>query len=134
MKNWTRVYFYLTGSFTSAIFRLFVADAYAIINGSPELHIKNGSEMHLICKFMQSTEEPSFVFWYHEDVMISFDQYRGINTGKNKTGSTLSISSINHSHSGNYSCVPSNTRPASILVHILDGKVLFMVWIKKTFC
>lgn len=80
--------------------------------------------MHLICKFIQSTEEPSFVFWYHEDAMISFDQYRGINTGKNKTGSTLSISSINHSHSGNYSCVPSNTRPASILVHILDGKPL----------
>lgn len=100
----------------------YFSDAYAMINGSPELHIKNGSQMHLICKFIQSTEEPSFVFWYHEDTMINFDQYRGISTFKNKTVSSLRIATINHSHSGNYSCVPSNTKPASILVHILDGK------------
>ena len=78
--------------------------------------------MHLTCLFHHSTEEPSFVFWYHEDTMISFDQFRGIYTSKNRTGSNLTISTINHSHSGNYSCVPSNTRPASITVHILDGK------------
>ncbi len=83
--------------------------------------------MRLLCRFIQSTEEPSFVFWYHEDVMISFDQYRGISTFKNKTGSSLTISTINHSHSGNYSCVPSNTKPASILVHILDGKSRLIV-------
>ena len=88
------------------------------------MHIKNGSQMHLTCKFVQSTEEPSYVFWYHEDAMINFDQYRGISTSKNRTGSTLTISIINHSHSGNYSCVPSNTKPASILVHILDGECL----------
>ncbi|XKL61369.1 hypothetical protein PGB90_008426 [Kerria lacca] len=102
--------------------RLKIIDAYAEINGSPELYIKNGSQMHLICRFIQSTEEPSFVFWYHENMMINFDEYRGISTYKNKTGSGLTVSTINHSHSGNYSCVPSNTRPASILVHILDGE------------
>lgn len=99
-----------------------LADAYAVINGSPELYIKNGSEMHLTCKFVHSTEEPSFVFWYHENSMINFDQSRGISTFKNKTGSSLTIPSINHAHSGNYSCVPSNIKPASVSVHILDGK------------
>ncbi|XP_065213331.1 limbic system-associated membrane protein-like [Planococcus citri] len=102
--------------------RLKVIDAYAMINGSPELYIKNGSEMHLTCKFIQSTEEPSFVFWYHENMMINFDQYRGISTFKNKSTSSLTIATINHSHSGNYSCVPSNMKPASISVHILDDE------------
>ncbi|XP_042218606.1 uncharacterized protein LOC121863813 [Homarus americanus] len=34
--------------------------------------------------------------------------------------SVLMVTSANRHHSGNYTCAPSNTKPASILVHILN--------------
>jgi hypothetical protein len=36
--------------------------------------------------------------------------------------STLAIDNVSGGHSGNYSCAPSNARPASIMVHVVDGK------------
>ena len=38
------------------------------------------------------------------------------------TISSLLIEKTNPSDSGTYECIPSNTGPASINVHVLDGK------------
>lgn len=32
-----------------------------------------------MCRVVQTTEVSSFIFWYHENRMINFDGYRGIN-------------------------------------------------------
>lgn len=38
------------------------------------------------------------------------------------TVSILSIKEVHFKHAGNYTCAPSNARPASIMVHVLRGK------------
>jgi hypothetical protein len=40
-----------------------VVEAIAEINGSPDVHIHEGSTLKLECKIIQATENPSFVFW-----------------------------------------------------------------------
>ena len=39
--------------------------------------------------------------------------------------SVLSINEAHFKHAGNYTCAPSNTRPTSITVHVLRGKLHF---------
>ena len=38
--------------------------------------------------------------------------------------STLSIEHAGGAHSGNYTCAPSNARPDSVLVHVVDGEIM----------
>ena len=47
--------------------------------------------------------------------------------------STLSVEDVEKkSHSGNYTCAPSNARSTSIIVHVVDGRLLIAVQILKT--
>lgn len=43
----------------------------------------------------------------------------------NSSMSVLTIKTVSFHHAGNYTCAPSNARPASITVHVLRGKILF---------
>lgn len=43
----------------------------------------------------------------------------------NSSMSVLTIKTVSFHHAGNYTCAPSNARPASITVHVLRGKLLF---------
>lgn len=99
-----------------------VSEAAAEILGAPDLHIKSGSTLRLVCTLRQSTEPPVFVFWYHEDHMINYDKDRGVDVHSDRTSSVLIVAEAQKRDSGNYSCVPSNARPASINVHVLNGK------------
>ena len=66
-----------------------------------------------------------YVFWYHNDRMINFDSERGIavtTTPGRRTHSQLSISRAEVSDSGNYTCAPSNSLPASIQVYVSGMK------------
>lgn len=40
----------------------------------------------------------------------------------NPSVSVLTVKQVNFRHAGNYTCAPSNARPASITVHVLRGK------------
>uniref|UniRef100_A0A182NBB1 IG domain-containing protein n=1 Tax=Anopheles dirus TaxID=7168 RepID=A0A182NBB1_9DIPT len=51
--------------------------AAAEIVGAPDLHIDEGSTLRLECKLQRATENPTFVFWYHEQNMVNFDQLNG---------------------------------------------------------
>ena len=41
---------------------------------------------------------------------------------ENTVVSSLSIEGVRGRHSGNYTCDPSNARPVSVLVHVVDGE------------
>lgn len=98
-------------------------EARAEIQGPSEKYLKPGSGLRLQCNVLQSTELPTYVFWYHNNRMINYDVDRGINvtTTLSEKHSVLTITSAATHHSGNYSCVPSNAQPASTYVHILNG-------------
>ena len=68
-----------------------------------------------------------YVFWYHNARMINFDSERGIavtTTPGRRTHSQLSIQKAEVADSGNYTCAPSNSLPASIQVFVsgMSGK------------
>ncbi|XP_018914395.2 cell surface A33 antigen [Bemisia tabaci] len=104
----------------SIFVELKVIEAIAEIVGAPDLHIKGGSRLRLVCALRDSTEPPVFVFWYHGPRMINYDRERGVTVRSDLSGSVLTVEAANTSDSGNYTCTPSNARPASINVHVLN--------------
>ena len=66
-----------------------------------------------------------YVFWYHNERMINYDSERGISvttTPGRRTHSQLFIQRAEVSDSGNYTCAPSSSLPASISVFV-SGKL-----------
>ncbi|KAG8225504.1 hypothetical protein J437_LFUL005930 [Ladona fulva] len=104
------------------MFSLCDTEARAEIIGAPDLHLKSGSTLRLSCVLRQSTEPPVYVFWYHDDRMINYDRERGVSVEAERFGSALVVREARRVDSGNYTCVPSNARPASVNVHVLNGK------------
>ncbi|XP_050519922.1 uncharacterized protein LOC126893600 isoform X1 [Daktulosphaira vitifoliae] len=107
---------------TSIFIHLKVTVAKAEILGSPDLYIMSGSSLRLVCRLRESTQAPSFVFWYHSDRMINFDTDRGLIVHINSTESDLIMPYTNTSDSGNYTCQPQNIQPATIHVHVLQSE------------
>ena len=65
------------------------------------------------------------MFWYHNERMINYDSERGISvttTPGRRTHSQLFIQRAEVSDSGNYTCAPSSSLPASISVFV-SGKL-----------
>jgi hypothetical protein len=113
-----------------------VSEARAEIQGPSEKYLKPGSGLRLQCNVLQSTELPTYVFWYHNNRMINYDVDRGINvtTTLSEKTSVLTITSAATHHSGNYSCVPSNAQSASTYVHILNGNTIIFVTVIINCC
>lgn len=106
--------------FTFYVLRFF-AEATAEITGAPDLYIKSGSTLRIVCAMRQNTEIPIYVFWYHDDRMINYDRER-VSVTNDKSVSILQIDEADKTDSGNYSCVPSNAKQANVNVHVLNGK------------
>ncbi|XP_017098806.2 limbic system-associated membrane protein [Drosophila bipectinata] len=173
----------------SIVIELKIVEAVAEISSAPELHIDETSTLRLECKLKRATENPAFVFWYHDSKMINYDSqggfvvtsigqsnlqggqgYRSSPANKsratanansmdtahsaannllgssdnlkgsnppssipyfqahqssyllNPSVSVLTVKQVNFRHAGNYTCAPSNARPASITVHVLRGE------------
>ncbi|KAJ8667041.1 hypothetical protein QAD02_008703 [Eretmocerus hayati] len=100
--------------------RLSITDAYSIIPGAPDLHVKQGSNLRLECKLMSATEPPLFVFWYRNSRMINYDLEPGVKVGLNKAGSILEVEKTQPTHGGNYTCSPNNAREAYVMVHVIE--------------
>ncbi|XP_068081825.1 zwei Ig domain protein zig-8 [Anabrus simplex] len=107
---------------TSLFVELQLVEARAELQGAPDKFIKSGSRLRLTCLLRRSTEPPVYVFWYHERSMINYDEGRGVQVRHGRYSSELVIEEARKVDSGNYTCVPSNARPASISVHILNGE------------
>ncbi|CAG7822939.1 unnamed protein product [Allacma fusca] len=107
----------------SSIFvKLRVVEAKAEILGEPDKHVRSGSTFELVCVLRDSTEPPVYVFWYHNDRMINYDNERGVVVSSDVEKSILTIQEAQKSDSGNYTCQPSNASPSWIVVHILNGE------------
>jgi hypothetical protein len=78
--------------------------------------------LKLTCHLRQSSVTPDFVFWYQDERMINYEGAAGVKVISDAASSTLIIERAQSVHSGNYSCVPYNVNPSSVIVHILNGK------------
>lgn len=94
----------------------------ASIGGGPTLYLNSGSTLNLTCEVMESPVAPDYVFWYHDARVINYDIQHGVSVQTEKYQSRLLIANAQPHDSGNYSCVPSNAEPASIVVHVLNGE------------
>ncbi|KAK6644074.1 hypothetical protein RUM43_000339 [Polyplax serrata] len=95
------------------------------IIGAPDLYIDRGSTINLTCVVLYSPEPPAYIFWNHNDAIISYDSPRGgvsVITEKGEvTTSFLLIQKAKPSDTGRYQCNPSNAQSKSITVHVLNG-------------
>ncbi|KAL2731941.1 neural cell adhesion molecule 2-like isoform X1, partial [Vespula squamosa] len=105
------------------LIRLNVTDAYSVIPGSPDLHVKQGSNLRLECRLMAFAETPSFIFWYRDDRMINYDNEPGVKIEATKNGSVLLVGKVRLSHGANYTCLPSNARPTYIMIHVIEEDI-----------
>lgn len=111
--------------------QLSVVTPEAFILGGDEYHIDRGSQISLVCVIEKAPTPPQYVFWYHNDRMVNYDEERGIRVftssggGVNgeKTKSQFNIAEATPSDSGNYTCKPSNAIPASIQVFVSNTRV-----------
>ncbi|XP_018304114.1 protein borderless [Mycetomoellerius zeteki] len=100
--------------------RLNITEAYSVIPGGPDLHVKQGSSLRLECQLMAAAESPSYVFWYREARMINYDNEPGVRFELKRNGSVFVVEKVKLSHGGNYTCLPSNARPAHIVLHVIE--------------
>lgn len=109
-------------------FRLFSVSKAKIL-GNPELYIKSGSDINLTCVVLQTPEPPSFIYWYQGGHVVNYSQRGGINvvTEKQTRTSRLLIARALPADSGNYTCAPSSSDSASVIVHVLNGKYLCLI-------
>ncbi|CAG9090468.1 unnamed protein product [Plutella xylostella] len=96
------------------------------IIGGPDLYIDRGSTINLTCVVLYSPEPPAYIFWNHNDAIISYDSPRGgvsVVTEKGETTTSfLLIQQARPSDSGTYQCNPSNAQSKSVVVHVLNGE------------
>ncbi|XP_043283587.1 lachesin-like isoform X2 [Venturia canescens] len=117
----------VTAATTKASRRTFKSAAQAKILGTTELYVKKGSTISLTCTVNVQSTPPSSVIWHHGGAVVDFDSPRGgvsLETEKTESGTTskLLVTQARSSDSGNYTCVPSNANPASVIVHVLNGE------------
>ncbi|XP_078032973.1 zwei Ig domain protein zig-8 isoform X2 [Augochlora pura] len=111
----------------SLAFGLSVEAAQAKILGPEDVYVKKGSTISLTCTVNVQSTPPSSVSWHHGGAVVDFDSPRGgvsLETEKTESGTTskLLVTQARLTDSGNYTCIPSNANPASVMVHVLNGE------------
>ncbi|CAL7945057.1 unnamed protein product [Xylocopa violacea] len=113
-----------TSPHMSHIVHLDVIEPKTEILGAPDLYINRGSTINLTCVVLLSPEPPAYIFWNHNDAIITYDPTRGgvsvVTEKGNTTKSFLLVQEAKPSDSGRYTCNPSNAQPKSITVHVLN--------------
>ncbi|XP_053600372.1 uncharacterized protein LOC128669506 isoform X1 [Plodia interpunctella] len=108
----------------SHFIHLNVVEPTTEIIGGPDLYIDRGSTINLTCVVLYSPEPPAYIFWNHNDAIISYDSPRGgvsVVTEKGETTTSfLLIQQARPSDSGTYQCNPSNAQSKSVVVHVLN--------------
>ncbi|CAO1402955.1 unnamed protein product [Diamesa serratosioi] len=76
----------------SIFIELKVVEAIAEISATTDIHIDEGSTLKLECKIKQATENPSYVFWYHNNKMVNYDSMDGYTVSTFETKLVMSNS------------------------------------------
>ncbi|XP_047738624.1 protein sidekick-2 [Hyalella azteca] len=105
---------------------LTVVEPETSILGGPDVYINSGSRLVLTCSVKYSPDPPAFIFWYHNDRLVSYDHSDSgvqvvIEKGAVST-SRLLVKVAGTRHSGTYRCDPSNSGNQSVTVHVLEGE------------
>ncbi|XP_040566960.1 neurotrimin isoform X2 [Lepeophtheirus salmonis] len=111
----------------SHIVNLEIAVPNTSILGGADIYFNLGSTINLTCLISESPIPPSYIFWRHNDEIISYDSTRGgvsviTDKGDSITSSFLIIQNAKHGDSGTYSCSPSLGDTISVNVHVLRGE------------
>ena len=104
---------------------LFFAVSRARILGDRDVLVQVGSDINLTCRAEESPDAPETVVWYKNEVRVDNLLARGgisVVTESRRRTSTLLVSKVNKMDAGNYTCVPSNARADSVMVHVIDGR------------
>lgn len=91
------------------------------------MYVKSGSTVSIKCVITQALEDPSYIFWYHDDErVLDYDRrqkdIRVERVGADTMVGTLVLFHATKEDSGNYTCSPSNLDSASVLLHVLNGR------------
>ncbi|KAG7154101.1 Transmembrane and immunoglobulin domain-containing protein 1-like [Homarus americanus] len=103
-----------------------VLEPETVITGGPDLYINTGSRLALTCSVKYSPEPPAFIFWYHNDKLVSYERHRGagveVSTERGVVStSRLRVAVVEQRHSGVYTCSPANSQPRKVNVHVIAG-------------
>ncbi|XP_069170200.1 zwei Ig domain protein zig-8-like [Procambarus clarkii] len=105
---------------------LTVVEPQTVVLGGPELYINAGSAINLTCLVKHSPEPPPYIFWYHDDVLLSYDSGRGEVSVTTENGQdTVSRLLIQHAaalDSGRYACSPATAPTHAITVHVINSE------------
>ncbi|KAK8376921.1 hypothetical protein O3P69_010100 [Scylla paramamosain] len=110
----------------SHLIHLSVVEPETVIAGGPDIYINTGSRLTLTCSVLHSPEPPAFIFWYHDNKLVSYERTRGsgmeVSTERGSvTTSRLLVQDARPRHSGRYTCDPANSRRRSVTVHVIAG-------------
>lgn len=97
--------------------------------GPSEVYVKQGSTLSLTCLVSQAVDNAA-VFWYHDlsviddsprrsSASVRIDFHYDVDTAS--LTSRLTITNLQPTHSGNYTCLPTAADPASATVHVING-------------
>ncbi|CAD0202261.1 unnamed protein product [Chrysodeixis includens] len=96
----------------------------AEILSGPELFVRAGSDINLTCIARHAPDPPSFIYWYRGSNVVNYAQRGGISveTEQRTRTSRLLIARASPRDSGNYTCAPSSSDSASVVVHVVSGE------------
>ncbi|XP_068226012.1 zwei Ig domain protein zig-8-like [Palaemon carinicauda] len=105
---------------------LSVVEPQTVVLGGPDLYINAGSAINLTCLVKHSPEPPPYIFWYHDEELLSYDSERGgvqvLTEHGVDTTSQLIIQKAKPPDSGQYTCLPATAPPFSLTVHIISSE------------
>ncbi len=121
---------------------MFIEPYTEILGGKADIFIERASAINLTC-IVHAPDRPATIFWIHEEkssktnnktfslkkrIAVGHDypeerlDLRRSEVEADSTSSQLTLRDARVSDSGVYRCSPSNTSPASVVVHVLDGE------------
>lgn len=93
------------------------------ISGGPDLYVRAGSTVTLRCEVTRALDQPSYILWFHDGERVL--DYADMSVERLNADTSVGSLSVRNAHqrsSGNYTCKPSNLQPASIFLHVLEGR------------
>lgn len=121
-----------------------ISDSLAVISGSTERHVNEGSRLRLECRVERSSGPPDYVYWYRNGKVVNYSARKNLRIVTVRPGlsdgydnfddqsrrrrarlvSTLDIVNVTAKDDGGvYTCAPSNARNHSVVVHVVQGKI-----------